>query len=371
MFEVKAECDRNFEALTRRLLDARPLVRVAIASHNLRSVAHAIAYNRARGRRGRDLELQVLRGLGDELAEALAEQRAAGAHLLPGRRPGGRHGLPGAAAAGEHGQRLVPRRAAARRADRGAAGGAVSFANEPVLELRRGPVRESLTAALRGARRPAAALAVPVLVGGERGDRGGLDSTDPAARAWWRGPGAGRPRMRGPRSRPPSAGSASGRARRPSGAGCCAARRRPARAPARAGRAAGARVRQAVGRGRRRRVRGDRLPRVLRARARSSWSGARAAAGAGRAQHHALRAARRGRRDRAVELPAGDPDGHDGGRAGGRQRGGAQAGRAVAGQRARARGGAARRRRAARRAGAAARLRRGGRGAGARPAACT
>ena len=39
VFEVKADCDLNFEALTRRLLDARPAVRVAIASHNLRSVA--------------------------------------------------------------------------------------------------------------------------------------------------------------------------------------------------------------------------------------------------------------------------------------------------------------------------------------------
>jgi RHH-type proline utilization regulon transcriptional repressor/proline dehydrogenase/delta 1-pyrroline-5-carboxylate dehydrogenase len=35
-------------------------------------VAHAIAYDRAAGGDGRDLELQVLRGLGDELAEALA-----------------------------------------------------------------------------------------------------------------------------------------------------------------------------------------------------------------------------------------------------------------------------------------------------------
>ena len=68
VFEVKADCDRNFEALTRELLDAAPLVRVAVASHNLRSVSHAIAY----ARRARDLELQVLRGLGDELAEALA-----------------------------------------------------------------------------------------------------------------------------------------------------------------------------------------------------------------------------------------------------------------------------------------------------------
>ena len=74
VFEVKAECDRNFELLTRRLLDARPLVRVAIASHNLRSVSHAIAYNRLVGGDDRDLELQVLRGLGDELQDALASR---------------------------------------------------------------------------------------------------------------------------------------------------------------------------------------------------------------------------------------------------------------------------------------------------------
>jgi RHH-type proline utilization regulon transcriptional repressor/proline dehydrogenase/delta 1-pyrroline-5-carboxylate dehydrogenase len=74
VFEVKAECDRNFETLTRRLLDARPAVRVAVASHNLRSVAHAIAYNRAVGGEDRDLELQVLRGLGDQLQDALASR---------------------------------------------------------------------------------------------------------------------------------------------------------------------------------------------------------------------------------------------------------------------------------------------------------
>ena len=72
VFESKAESDRNFEALTRRLLDARPSVRVAVASHNLRSVAHAIAYNRATGGADEDLEIQILRGLGDELADAAA-----------------------------------------------------------------------------------------------------------------------------------------------------------------------------------------------------------------------------------------------------------------------------------------------------------
>ena len=72
VFEVKAESDQNFEELTRRLLDARPAVRVAIASHNLRSLAHAVAYNRASGRPDTDVELQVLRGLGDDLQDALA-----------------------------------------------------------------------------------------------------------------------------------------------------------------------------------------------------------------------------------------------------------------------------------------------------------
>jgi proline dehydrogenase len=72
VFDVKADSDLNFEALTRRLIDARGNVRVAVASHNLRSVAHAIAYNRLTGGEDRDLELQILRGLGDPLQDAIA-----------------------------------------------------------------------------------------------------------------------------------------------------------------------------------------------------------------------------------------------------------------------------------------------------------
>jgi proline dehydrogenase len=78
VFESKDACDRNFEALTRRLLDARPSVRVAIGSHNLRSVSHAIAHDRLTGGNGRDVEVQVLRGLGDDLQHALA----AGGHRV-------------------------------------------------------------------------------------------------------------------------------------------------------------------------------------------------------------------------------------------------------------------------------------------------
>jgi RHH-type proline utilization regulon transcriptional repressor/proline dehydrogenase/delta 1-pyrroline-5-carboxylate dehydrogenase len=75
VFEAKADSDRSFERLTRRLLDARVggiPIRPAIASHNLRSLAHAIAYSRHLGAPDRDLELQVLRGLGDDLQHALS-----------------------------------------------------------------------------------------------------------------------------------------------------------------------------------------------------------------------------------------------------------------------------------------------------------
>ena len=55
---------------------------------------------------------------------------------------------------------------------------AVSFANEPTLELRRAPARDSLLAAL-GELDGRLPLAVPVLVGGDRGSAEGIDSTDP------------------------------------------------------------------------------------------------------------------------------------------------------------------------------------------------
>jgi proline dehydrogenase len=73
VFEAKRDSDRNFEALTRRLVEAWPHVRPAIASHNLRSVAHAVAVAHELGREDRDVEFQVLRGLGDDLAAALAD----------------------------------------------------------------------------------------------------------------------------------------------------------------------------------------------------------------------------------------------------------------------------------------------------------
>lgn len=70
----KADSDRCFERLTRRLIESFPLVRPAIASHNLRSVAHAIVIAQRAGLAAADLELQVLRGLGDDLQDALVAE---------------------------------------------------------------------------------------------------------------------------------------------------------------------------------------------------------------------------------------------------------------------------------------------------------
>ncbi len=72
VWDSKRETDASFERLSRRLIDVRGEVRPAIATHNLRSLAHAIAYLERSGGSAEELELQVLRGLGDELAAGLA-----------------------------------------------------------------------------------------------------------------------------------------------------------------------------------------------------------------------------------------------------------------------------------------------------------
>ncbi len=71
VFTDRAACDRNFELLTRRLLGRRDLLRVAIASHNLRSISHAMASAEA-SRDPHGIEFQVLRALGDDIQGGLA-----------------------------------------------------------------------------------------------------------------------------------------------------------------------------------------------------------------------------------------------------------------------------------------------------------
>ena len=74
VFARKAETDANFERCTRYLIDHAGEVRPAIASHNLRSLAHAIAYAR-RCELGPDaLELQLLYGMAEPVHAALVRE---------------------------------------------------------------------------------------------------------------------------------------------------------------------------------------------------------------------------------------------------------------------------------------------------------
>ncbi len=74
VYRDKADTDAAFERLTRRLLAAHPLVTTAIASHNLRSIAHAMATAEALGLARDQLEFQLLYGMGEAIHAAIVER---------------------------------------------------------------------------------------------------------------------------------------------------------------------------------------------------------------------------------------------------------------------------------------------------------
>ena len=71
VYQQKTETDLTFERLTRRLLSASPLVTTAVASHNVRSIAHAMAAAEALGLSKHQLEFQLLYGMGDAIHAAI------------------------------------------------------------------------------------------------------------------------------------------------------------------------------------------------------------------------------------------------------------------------------------------------------------
>lgn len=71
VFTRKAQSDVNFERLTRYLFDNADVFTVALGSHNVRSIAHAIAYAQQKGIPPRSYELQALYGMADPLKRAL------------------------------------------------------------------------------------------------------------------------------------------------------------------------------------------------------------------------------------------------------------------------------------------------------------
>jgi RHH-type proline utilization regulon transcriptional repressor/proline dehydrogenase/delta 1-pyrroline-5-carboxylate dehydrogenase len=73
VFVSKAETDANYEKVSRRLLENRDLVYPAFASHNVRSIAHAIVYAGKVGLKPGDYEFQMLYGMAKPIRRALVK----------------------------------------------------------------------------------------------------------------------------------------------------------------------------------------------------------------------------------------------------------------------------------------------------------
>ena len=295
VFARKAETDANFERCTRYLIDHAGEVRPAIASHNLRSLAHAIAYAR-RCELGHDaLELQLLYGMAEPVHAALVREGhrvrvyAPVGELVPGiaylvrrllentsNESFVRHRFAEGQELDELHPRAVHRRSIGSRRRAGAPGPASSptRARDGALHQR---ARRASSGGPRRAPVSRAASVTPATV--PRSSRPSSStgrSSRPTARssrsirvrsiASCAAAVAPTARSPTPHSTSPAAGVAGvarGPVERASGDPVPSGRD-PARATRRARRARGLRSRQAGRRGRRRRVRGDRLLRVLR-----------------------------------------------------------------------------------------------------------
>lgn len=73
VFTEKWESDQRFEELSRLLIDHREFLRPAFGSHNLRSLAHVIAYAEHQAVPKDAYEIQMLYGMGQDQAQAFSE----------------------------------------------------------------------------------------------------------------------------------------------------------------------------------------------------------------------------------------------------------------------------------------------------------
>jgi RHH-type proline utilization regulon transcriptional repressor/proline dehydrogenase/delta 1-pyrroline-5-carboxylate dehydrogenase len=71
VFTQKAESDANFERLTRFLMERYTLLRPALGSHNVRSLAYAVATAEELGLPPRSFEIQMLYGMAEPIQDAL------------------------------------------------------------------------------------------------------------------------------------------------------------------------------------------------------------------------------------------------------------------------------------------------------------
>ncbi len=70
----KVQTDANYERCLAALFHAWPHVRVAVATHNVRSIARALALAEASGRRPAEFEFQLLYGMAPQLERVLVER---------------------------------------------------------------------------------------------------------------------------------------------------------------------------------------------------------------------------------------------------------------------------------------------------------
>ena len=74
VFQTKPDTDASFERLTSLLLEHGDSVDLAVGSHNIRSIAHALAAREARGLPQSAVEFQALYGMAQPLVRALTER---------------------------------------------------------------------------------------------------------------------------------------------------------------------------------------------------------------------------------------------------------------------------------------------------------
>ena len=79
VWRTKGQTDASFERMTKLFVDTIPTsadvggIKLAIGTHNARSIAHALALLRARGLPDSALEIQMLHGMADELKGAIVD----------------------------------------------------------------------------------------------------------------------------------------------------------------------------------------------------------------------------------------------------------------------------------------------------------
>lgn len=74
VYQNKMETDANFEACARTLIDNYPNIRLAVGSHNVRSIASALSYARMKNLDQRAIEAQMLYGMADPIKYAMVKK---------------------------------------------------------------------------------------------------------------------------------------------------------------------------------------------------------------------------------------------------------------------------------------------------------